>query len=145
MKFSLMTLSPKARRKARTFAMQMLYQWQIAGEQPHVLQSQFMKSNAHHKVDWDFFQSITTAVFTHHASFDVLIEEAVKHAEQPPMPIERALIWLGLAELQYRPDVPYKVVLNEYVSIAEEFAAGEDGHRFVNGVLNALQKKIRTV
>jgi transcription antitermination protein NusB len=137
-----MAMSPKARHKARTFAMQLLYQWQIAGEVPHVLQSHFMRSNAHHKVDWDFFQAITTAVFTHMEEFNDLIQQATAHSQNPIMPIERALLWLGIAELKFELGVPHKVVLNEYVSIAEEYAA-QDGYKFVNGVLNHLQKKIR--
>ncbi len=139
-----MSMSPKARRKARVFALQMLYQWQIAGEQPHVLQSHFLKSNAHHKVDWDFFQSISNAVFSHHQEFDAWILDATRASNRAPMPVERALLWLGLAELKFRIDVPYKVVLNEYVALAEEFAAIE-GYKFVNAVLQTLQKKIRSL
>jgi N utilization substance protein B len=138
-----MAMSPKARHKARTFAMQLLYQWQIAGELPHVLQSHYMRSNAHHKVDWDFFQSITNAVFGHFDEFNAFIDEAAKSSSNPIMPIERALLWLGIAELKFELDVPYKVVLNEYVAIAEEYAA-QDGYKFVNGVLNNLQRTLRS-
>jgi N utilization substance protein B len=139
-----MGMSPKARHKARTFAMQLLYQWQIAGEIPHVLQSHFMRSNAHHKVDWDFFQAITTHVFNHIDEFNLLIDQAALSSPNPIMPIERAILWLGIAELKFQLDVPYKVVLNEYVSIAEEYAA-QDGYKFVNGVLNKIQKQIRDI
>jgi transcription antitermination protein NusB len=140
--FMTMALSPKARHKARTFAMQMLYQWQLAGEEPHVLQHHFMKSNAHHKVDWDFFQSITDAVFTHHEAFNALIENASQKSAHAPLPVERALLWLGLAEFQFKLDVPYKVIISEYVALAEEFAATE-GYKFVNGILDSLAKTVR--
>jgi N utilization substance protein B len=103
-----------------------------------------MRSNAHHKVDWDFFQSITNTVFSHTDEFNLLIDQAANSSPNPIMPIERAVIWLGIAELKFELGVPYKVVLNEYVSIAEEYAA-QDGYKFVNGVLNKIQKQIRDI
>jgi len=51
---------------------------------------------------------------------------------------------LGVYELAYRPDVPYKVVINEAVELAKTFGA-EQGHRFVNGLMDKLAEKIRTV
>ncbi len=115
----------------------------MADQEPHSLQSHFMKSNAHHKVDWDFFQSITDAVLLHKDDFNALITKAAEKSRHEPMPVERAILWLGLAELRCRLDVPHKVILSEYVSLAEEFAA-TDGHKFVNAILDFLHKEVRS-
>ena len=137
-----MGMSPKARRKARMFAMQAIYQWQIADGSPGAIQAQYMKDNAHHKVDWDFFKDITDEVFANHTAFSERLASAKTKTETDILPIERSLIWLGLAELQFHLDVPYKVVINEYVKLAEEFGA-EEGFKFVNGVLDKLAGQMR--
>lgn len=135
-------MSPKARHKARMFAMQAIYQWQVADGSPGGIQTQYMRDNAHHKVDWDLFKEITDETFDNFEEFNVLLESAKTKAETEILPIERSLIWLGIAELKFHLDVPYKVVITEYVSLAEEFAA-VDGFGFVNGMLDKLAGKIR--
>ena len=59
-------------------------------------------------------------------------------------PIERALLRIGTYELMERIDVPYKVVINEAVNLAKKFGASES-HRFVNGVLDQVAHKLRSV
>ncbi len=50
-------------------------------------------------------------------------------------PIERAVLRIAAYELRHRPDVPYRVVINEAIEIAKRFGA-EHGHTYVNGVLD---------
>ena len=50
---------------------------------------------------------------------------------------------LGAYELAHRPDVPYKVVINEAVELAKSFG-GTEGHKYVNGVLDKLAAKLRS-
>ena len=52
-------------------------------------------------------------------------------------PIERALLAMGAWELEHRPEIPYRVVINEAVELAKSYG-GTDGHQFVNGVLDKL-------
>ena len=52
-------------------------------------------------------------------------------------PVERAVLLLGLHELGQRLDVPYRVVLNEAVELSKSLGSNE-GHRYVNGVLDRL-------
>jgi N utilization substance protein B len=59
-------------------------------------------------------------------------------------PIERAELRLGAYELKYRPDVPYRVVLNEAVEVTKRFGA-EHGHTYVNGVLDKLASDCRAI
>jgi N utilization substance protein B len=51
-------------------------------------------------------------------------------------------MWIGAYELMYCQDVPWRVVLNEVIELAKEFG-GTDGHKYVNGVLNALAPELR--
>ena len=58
-------------------------------------------------------------------------------------PVELAVIRLACYELESRIDVPYKVVINEALELTKTFGA-QDGHKFVNGVLDKLAKQLRT-
>ena len=59
-------------------------------------------------------------------------------------PIERNLLRMGTFELKERIDVPYKVVINEAVSLAKKFGATES-HRYINGILDKVASELRTV
>ena len=59
-------------------------------------------------------------------------------------PIERAVLRLSAYELLHRPDVPYRVVLNEAIEIAKRFGS-EHGHTYVNGVLDRAATEWRPV
>ncbi|MBW3550813.1 MAG: transcription antitermination protein NusB, partial [Proteobacteria bacterium] len=50
-------------------------------------------------------------------------------------PIERAVLRIASYELRLRPDVPYRVVINEAIETVKRFGA-EHGHTYVNGVLD---------
>ena len=53
------------------------------------------------------------------------------------------MLWIGLFELLHRPDVPYRVVINESVELAKRFGA-TDGHKFVNAVLDRAARELRS-
>ena len=57
-------------------------------------------------------------------------------------PIEHATMWMGAYEFQQCLDVPWRVVLNEYIELAKRFG-GTDGHKYVNAVLNGLAPQLR--
>jgi N utilization substance protein B len=57
-------------------------------------------------------------------------------------PIERAVLLIGTYELKTRPEVPYRVVIDEGVSLARRFGA-TDGHKFVNAVLDRAARQLR--
>jgi N utilization substance protein B len=59
-------------------------------------------------------------------------------------PIERAVLRLAAYELKYRPDVPYRVIINEAIEVTKRFGA-DHGHSYVNGVLDKLAVDLRSV
>lgn len=137
-------LNRKARHKARALALQALYQNQFNALDTAVLKAQFMTNNAHIKVDWDFFQVLVDGVFQHQAVFDEAISIQMEREFTETNPVELAALRLGAFELMYRIDVPYKVVIDEYVDLVKEYGA-ESGHTFVNSVLDQLAKQFRTI
>jgi len=66
----------------------------------------------------------------------------VERALNALAPVTQALLRMSCYELKYRLDVPYKVVINEAVSLAKKFGA-EDAHKFINGVLDKVSAQVR--
>ena len=55
-----------------------------------------------------------------------------------------AALLIGAYELEHHLEIPYKVVINEAVELTKSFG-GIDGHKYVNGVLDKLAARVRTV
>ena len=58
-------------------------------------------------------------------------------------PVEAAILLIGMYELQQRPDVPYRVVINEGVDLCKRFGA-TDAHKYVNAVLDRASRDLRS-
>ena len=56
--------------------------------------------------------------------------------------LERGVLRLAATEIKHRHDVPFKVVIDEYVELTKIFGA-EEAYKFVNGVLDGLGKRYR--
>jgi N utilization substance protein B len=57
-------------------------------------------------------------------------------------PVERSILLVGVYELRERLDIPYRVVINEAVELAKFYGA-EDGHRYVNAILDKASEDLR--
>lgn len=138
-----MGMSPKARHKARSFAMQAVYQWEITSDPLHQIEAQYLVANSHHKVDWEFFKALLHGMPEHLTEIDGLIAKAsTERSIKEISPVELAILRLAIFEFMHRIDVPYKVVINEYVDLAHLFGA-EEGHKFINGILDKVAKETR--
>lgn len=136
--------SPAARRKARRFALQALYQWQLAGADLSEIELQFRTDNDMKKVDREYFHELLHGVPTHLDELDAALQPALDRKIAEVSHVERAILRIGAFELLYRLDVPYRVVLNEGIELAKLFGADES-YRYVNGVLDKLARKHRSV
>ena len=57
--------------------------------------------------------------------------------------MDRAVLRIGIWELMEEPGVPLAVVIDEAVELAKQYST-EDSGRFVNGVLSAAAREVRT-
>ena len=132
----------QARAKARRLALQALYQWDLSGTDLKLIEQQFRESEEYPGVDEAYFNELLHQV---PARLDV-IEDGLVACMQIPWaeldPVERAVLRLASYELQARPDIPYRVVINEAVNLAKKFGA-EQAHKFVNGVLDQAARQLR--
>ena len=137
--------SPAARRKARHFAVQALYQWQLAGADLAQIEAEFRTDNDMCKVDMEYFHDILHGVPRDKSLLDEKVSPLLVDRRLDEMtPVELAIVRLGAYEMMRRIDVPYKVVINEAIELAKTFGA-TDGHKFINGVLDKLAQRERSV
>ncbi|NVJ67349.1 MAG: transcription antitermination factor NusB [Gammaproteobacteria bacterium] len=137
-----MSFKPSMRRKAREYAVQAIYQWQMTGNPLHEIEAQYLTTMNAKKVDTEYFQELFMSVLTDLDSMDQILEPALDRDIEEIDPIERAIIRLSAFELKKRIDIPKKVVINEGIELAKTFGA-TDGHKFVNGVLDKISKELR--
>lgn len=132
------------RSRAREFAVQALYQ-HLVGRQDAESIDQFTRGlSGFHKADSVHYDALLHGCIREAAELDALIVPLLDRKLEEISPIERAVMWIGAYEFLHAPDVPWRVVLNECIELAKEFG-GTDGHKYVNGVLNGLAPKLRSV
>ncbi|MEN8168476.1 MAG: transcription antitermination factor NusB [Pseudomonadota bacterium] len=132
----------KKRSQSRRHAVQALYQWQMAGQDLNDIYNQFLEEQDIQSFEVPYFQDLLRGVPSHLSELDALLKPALDRAIESVDPVERAVLRLGAYELSFHLEVPYRVVINEAVELAKVFGA-EQGHRFVNGVLDQVAKKVR--
>ncbi|NCN71629.1 MAG: transcription antitermination factor NusB [Rhodoferax sp.] len=134
--------SKSDRSRAREFAVQALYQV-LVGKNDVAAVDAFTRDLAgFSKADAVHFDALLHGCAAQADSLNTLIEPLLDRGLREISPIEHAVMWIGAYELQHCLDVPWRVVINECVELAKEFG-GTDGHKYVNGVLNALARQQR--
>ncbi|QFY88368.1 transcription antitermination factor NusB [Magnetovirga frankeli] len=132
------------RHKARVLAMQAIYQWQLNHQAAHEVCAQFLAREERKTFTVSFFTELVQGVVEQREVLDERLQPLLGRSLEGLDPVEKAIIRLGAYELGNHLDVPYRVVINEWVEVAKEFGA-DQGHRFVNGVLDKLAKANREV
>ena len=132
-------LSPLEASEARERALTLLYEAESRSLRVDDVVAEQVVAPGAHAVD------LALGVEAGQARYDRLIAGKARGWRLDRMPmIDRAILRLGLYELEARPDTPTAVILNEAVELAKRFST-EDSGRFVNGVLAALVAETRPV
>jgi transcription antitermination protein NusB len=132
----------RARSLARRLALQALYQIQINPIPWTDTQQQYAADPEAERVDLDYFRALIAAIAPNREALD---SRLARLCEIPPPeldPIEHAVLWLGLHELEACPELPYRVALAEAVQLTKQFGA-TDGYKFVNAVLDRAAQELR--
>ena len=135
--------STGARTRARELLLQALYQQQIAGHDYVELLRQFREQTAYERVDQSFFDAALDDISK---TVEQLEESIVDIADRPMEqldPVEKGILLIGIYELQTRPDVPFRVIINEGVNLAKRFGA-LDGHKYINACLDRAAQQMRS-
>jgi N utilization substance protein B len=135
-----MRISP--RRRAREFVLQGLYQRQLSGNAADAIRDQLMEASGFPKSDDAYFAALWSGVTSDYDALILLLSPQLDRRAAELSPIERAILVIGAWELKHRPEIPYRVAINEAVELAKSYG-GTDGHKFVNGVLDKLAATLR--
>jgi N utilization substance protein B len=129
------------RRKAREYALQMLFQWELARAEPERIEANF----------WKTARGLSETRFLSNKLFEGAAAEAAaedemiaRHAENWRLDriaaIDRNILRLAIYELR-RGETPEKVVINEALELAKKFSEPE-AVGFINGILDAVRKSL---
>ncbi|NQY27182.1 MAG: transcription antitermination factor NusB [Piscirickettsiaceae bacterium] len=130
------------RSHSRRAAVQALYQ-ALVNEQALGKDSlEFVTAENSDKMDAKYFTGLVDGVSKNIDTLDAELAYAVDRNLADIDPVESSVLRLAVYEFMYRPEVPYRVVLNEAVELAKAFG-GEKGHKYVNGVLDKMGSKLR--
>lgn len=137
-------MNPKARRYARQYAVQAIYQWQIAHTLPADIESQFLTHQPmSKKTDMIYFKELVHAIPRYHEEIDNHMIPFLSRPIHELDPVELAILRLGIFELAKRFDIPYRVTINEALELTKKFGSVE-GYKFVNGVLDHVAQQLRS-
>lgn len=129
---------------ARKAVVQALYQWQMTGQSLINIEQQFAEEGRLKNVQKSYFKELFHGI---PKCLDIIDETLTEFVDRPVDtidPVERAILRLGAYELLHRPEMPYRVVLNEAINLAKEFGA-DGSHRYVNGILDKVAQAKRKV
>ena len=135
-------VTPAMRHKARHFALQAIYQWQLTQLSPTEIERQFLEDQPVRGADLDYFHDLVSGVVNNVSEIDETYAPHLSRPLEDLDQIDKAVLRLGTFELLYRQEVPYRVVINESIILAKEFAE-QDSHKFVNGVLDKVIKAFK--
>lgn len=133
-----------AQRKARRFALQGLYEWQMTQNHAHEIEARTRAENAMHKVDLPYYHTLLSRIVQDAEAIDNLLIPVLDREFSALNGVEQAILRIGTFELRDRLEIPYKVVIDEAIELAKHFGA-TDSHKYINGVLDRLSKTLRAV
>jgi len=131
-----------AKSLARKLAMQAIYRWQINDAPWQDLVSEFATEEGMDRADGEYFRELVQGVCDASKTLDAELAGFMDRGPNLLDPIEHAVLLIGAFELKSRPEIPFRVVINEGVSLAKRFGA-TDGHKFVNAVLDRAARTLR--
>jgi N utilization substance protein B len=132
----------QVRRRARSLALQALYEIDSAGHPPEQVVTLRLEDEPLNDSKAEaFLHDLVAGVLRYQDALDSLIHQ---HAPEWPVAqmavIDRNILRLAIYELAVRPDTPLKVAINEAVELAKLFGS-DSAPRFINGVLGTLATK----
>ena len=134
-------MTPKQRSRARV--VQALYQWLVSGDDLAEIEKQFLNQKEG-KISKAFFSNLFTNIPKNISLLDEIIKPSLDRSIDELGPTERAILYLGIYELKFQPEVPYKVVINEAVELTKLYGA-ESAYKLINSSLDKIAKDLRSV
>jgi len=129
------------RRKSREFALQMLFQWDLARQKPAAIKRTFWKAAKAAESTRKFADQLFEGAVTQAEASDALVGKLSENWRFDRLAaVDRNILRLAIFELKFGT-APEKVVINEALELAKKFSS-EEAPAFLNGVLDAALKAL---
>jgi N utilization substance protein B len=131
------------RRKAREYALQMLFQWDITHDSiDQVVATFFQNQPEESEIVVEFARQLVMNTVEHVEQIDEFIRRHAEHWRLDRMAtVDRNILRLAVQEFLYDKETPKTVVINEAIEIARRFSA-QESPLFINGVLDSIKKEL---
>ena len=134
-------MTPKQRSRARV--VQAIYQWLLSGEDIKKIEQQFLNQKEG-KISKAFFSNLLLNIPKNIAILEDIIIPTIDRSVDELGPTEKAILYLGVYELKFQLEVPYRVVINEAVELAKLYGA-EGSFKLVNSSLDKIAPDLRSL
>src|ERR1041385_4927091 len=112
------------RRKAREYALQMLFQWDITRDEIHAIAASFWENTDEVPAVRDFAHQPGTNTIDHVEEIDAIIQRHAEHWRLDRMAVvDRNILRLATQEFLYDKETPANIVINEAIEIARRYSA----------------------
>lgn len=129
-------------RKARRFAVQGLYEWLLTKNSAHEIEAHTRAENAMHTVHLGYYHELLSKIIAENEDLIAFIDKNLDRPWSRLDKVEQAVLLVGLYELKYRLEIPYKVVIDEAIQLNTHFGSS-DGHKLIHVVMDKLAKQLR--
>ena len=134
-------MTPKQRSRARV--VQALYQWLVSDEDILKIEQQFLNQKEG-KISKAFFSNLFFNIAKKITILDEIIKPSLDRDIDELGPTEKAILYLGVYELKFQLEVPYKVVINEAVELTKLYGA-DGAFKLVNSCLDKIAVELRSL
>ena len=129
----------RKRTKARELALQVLYQFDLRGEEVRPDAEELLANATSDPEVLEFARRIIDGTWERRAEIDRTIEGAARNWEIRRMAaIDRNILRLATFELLHLDEIPPLVTINEAIDLAKKYSTKKSGH-FVNGILDHIR------
>jgi N utilization substance protein B len=130
------------RRRAREWALQMLYQADLTQADSAEIFTTFWQEKTPLPETRVFAERLVAGTLRWRAEIDAVLREGLEHWRLPRIAaVDRNVLRMAVYEFLHEPDVPPVVVIDEAIELAKKFG-GEESGIFVNGVLDGIRKRL---
>jgi N utilization substance protein B len=132
------------RRRAREYALQILYQFDLTGINPDREKlKDFWKEHPASEEIKKFTEETVMGTIQHLREIDEIISSVSEHWSVERMAVvDRNILRFATYELLYRNDIPAAVTINEAIEISKKYS-DKESPAFINGILDRITKKIQ--
>jgi transcription antitermination protein NusB len=133
-----------SRRKARIYAMQALFSWDVSGQPlEELLEFEWLDTRPDLDETLAFSRLLIRGTIEELKDVDAAIQNHLEHWKIERLAkVDLAILRLSAYALLYQRDIPASVTIDEAVELARDYGSDES-YRFVNGVLDAIRKDSR--